>query len=226
MVQVEIVGAELIGEEHALVDERAAGERHGVEADVAAAGVAVDGVGDHLAQDVEPALEGRLVFDAGPAADEHLPVVRLGLDHATAEAGIVGGHVAPAEELQAFGLDHAFHHRLAVDALREVPRHEHMADGVVAGLGKRDAERPGDHFEELMRNLHEDAGAVAGKRVGADGAAMGQILQDLEALLDDFVARPGLQVGDEADAAGIVFSLWIVESLRRRRQSLPRELAI
>ena len=77
-----------------------------------------------------------------------------------------------------------------------------------------------------MRNLHEDAGAVAGKRVGADGAAMGQILQDLEALLDDFVARPGLQVGDEADAAGIVFSLWIVKSLRRRRQSLPRELAI
>ena len=100
-----------------------------------------------------------------------------------------------------------------------------MADGVVAGLGKRDAERRGDHFEELVRNLHEDAGAVAGKRVGADGAAMGQILQDLEALLDDFVARPGLQVGDEADAAGIVFSLWIVESLRRRRQSLPRELA-
>jgi hypothetical protein len=53
---------------------------------------------------------------------------------------------------------------------------------------------------------------------------MGQILEDLEALLDDFVTRPGLQVGDEADAAGIVFSLWIVESLRRRR--LPRELAI
>ena len=76
-----------------------------------------------------------------------------------------------------------------------------------------------------MRNLHEDAGAVAGKRVGADGAAMGQILEDLETVLDDLVARPRLQVGDEADAAGIVFSLRIVESLRRRRQSLPRKLA-
>ena len=83
-----------------------------------------------------------------------------------------------------------------------------------------------DLFEEVVRNLHQDAGAVAGKRVGADGAAMGQVLQDLEAVLDDFVARPGLQVGDEADAAGIVLALRIVESLRRRRQSLPRELAI
>ena len=81
MMQVGIIGAELIGEEHALVDQRAAGQRHGVEADVAAAGVAVDGVGDHLAQDVEPALEVVLVLDARPAADEHLPVVRLGLDH-------------------------------------------------------------------------------------------------------------------------------------------------
>jgi hypothetical protein len=80
----------------------------------------------------------------------------------------------------------------------------------MAGLGERDAERSGNHLEELVGNLHEDAGAVAGERVGADGAAMGQVLQDLETLLDDFVARPGLQGGDEADTAGIVLSFWIV----------------
>ena len=141
VMQVEVIGAELIGEEHALVDERAAGERHGVEADVAAAGVAVDGVGDHLAQDVEPALEVVLVLDVGPAADEHLPVRRLGLDHRLPKAGIVGRHVAPAEQLQALGLDDALDHGLAIDALRAIPRHEHVADGVVAGLGQRDPER-------------------------------------------------------------------------------------
>jgi hypothetical protein len=54
---------------------------------------------------------------------------------------------------------------------------------------------------------------------------MGQILEDLEAVLDDLVARPRLQIGDKADTAGIVFSLWIVESLRRWRQSVPRKLA-
>ena len=74
-------------------------------------------------------------------------------------------------------------------------------------------------------NLHEDAGTVAGKRVGADGAAMGQILEDLETVLDDLMARPRLQIGDEADAAGIVFSLRIVESLRRWRRCGPRKLA-
>ena len=92
MVQVLVIGAELIGQEHALVDQRAARERHGVEADVVAAGLAVDGVGDDLAHDVEPALEVIVVGDVGPAADEHLAVARLGLDHALAEAGIVGRH--------------------------------------------------------------------------------------------------------------------------------------
>ena len=160
-----------------------------------------------------------LVLDVRPAADEHLHVARLGLDHRLAEAGIVGRHVAPAEKLQALGLGRALDHGLAVDALRLVPRHEHMADGVVTGLGQGDAQRRGHHFQEFVRHLHEHASAVAGKRVGADGAAMGQIFEDLETVLDDRVARPRLQVGDEADAAGIMFSLRIVESLRRRRQS-------
>ena len=179
VMQVEIIGAELVGEEHALVDQRAAGERHGVEADVAAAGVAVDGVGDDLAQDVELALEARLVLDVTPAADEHLHVARLGLDHRLAEAGIVGRHVAPAENLQALGLGRALDHGLAIDALRLVPRHEHMADGVVTGLGQGDAQRCGHHFQEFVRHLHEHARTVAGKRVGADRAAMGQIFEDL-----------------------------------------------
>ena len=76
-----------------------------------------------------------------------------------------------------------------------------------------------------MRHLHEHASPVAGKRVGADGAAMGQVFEDLQTVLDDRVARPRLQVGDEADAAGIMFSFRIVESLRRWRQSQPRKLA-
>ena len=99
-----------------------------------------------------------------------------------------------------------------------------MADGVVAGLGQGDAERRAHHLQEFMRDLHEHASTVAGKRVGADRAAMGQIYEDLETVLDDLVARPRLQVGDEADAAGIVLSFRIVESLRRRRQSQPRNL--
>ena len=139
MMQIGVIGPELIGEEHALVDQRAAGQRHGVEADVAAAGLAVDGVGDHLAQDIEPALEIVLVLHVWSAADEHLTVRRLGLDHGGRKTGIVERHVAPAEQLQSLGIDHAGDHGLAIDALRAVARQEHLADGVMAGLGQLDA---------------------------------------------------------------------------------------
>ncbi len=223
MMQVGVIGAELVGQEHALIDERAAGERHGVEADVVAAGLAIDGARDHLAQDVELALEIRLVGDVGAAADEHLPMHGLGGDDGVGQTGIVGRHVAPTQELEPLGVDHALHHLLAIDALGGVARHEQIADGVMAGLGQRDADGRAGDLEEVMRDLHQDAGAVAGERVGARGAAMGQIDEDLEAVLDDAVARAALQIGDEADATGIVLVLRIIESLRWRR-ALPHRV--
>ena len=57
IVQIGIIGAELVGEEHALVDHRAAGDRHRIIARRAPLAPAVDRVGDRLAQDVEPAFE-------------------------------------------------------------------------------------------------------------------------------------------------------------------------
>ena len=47
-------------------------------------------------------------------------------------------------------------------------------------------------LEELVRDLDQDAGAVAGQRVGADGAAVLEVLEDAERVLDDLVrlARP------------------------------------
>ena len=218
MMQIGVIGAELISQEHALVDQRAAGQRHGIEADIAAAGLAVDGVGDHLAQDVKPALEIVLILDVGTAPDKHLPVRRLGLDHRGRQAGIVRRHVAPAEQLQPLGIDDARDDGLAIDALRAIARHEHVADGVMAGLGQLDLERCGDRFQEFMRDLHQDAGAVAGQRVSARRAAMGEVLQNLDAMLDDLVARPPLEVGNEADAASIVLALRIIKSLRGRRR--------
>ena len=67
--------------------------------------------------------------------------------------------------------------------------------------------------EELVRDLDQDPGAVAGQRVGAGGAPMGEVLEDLEALLDDGVALLALECGDEADAAGIVLVGGVVQAL-------------
>jgi hypothetical protein len=43
-------------------------------------------------------------------------------------------------------------------------------------------------------------------------------------MLDDLAAPPSLQIGDEADAAGVVLARRIVESLRREPEG-PRSIA-
>ena len=68
--------------------------------------------------------------------------------------------------------------------------------------------------EELVRDLHQDAGAVAHARIGADRAAMLEIAQDAQAVLDDLVRLAALDVGDEADAAGVLVERRIVQALR------------
>ena len=63
-----------------------------------------------------------------------------------------------------------------------------------------------------MRNLHQDAGAVAGARVGADRAAVLEVQQNGQRVFDDLVRLASLDVGDEADAAGILVERGIVEA--------------
>ena len=99
-------------------------------------------------------------------------------------------------------------------AQRRVLRHEPVADAVVAGRRQLDALLRHLLAEEAVRDLHQHAGAVAHQRVGADRAAMRQVLEHGEAVLDDLVRLHALHVGDEADAAGVVLVARIVEALR------------
>ena len=216
LVQVGIVGAELVGEEHALVDHGAARHRDRVIAEGAPLAHGVEAARYGLAQDVEAALELVLGDLASALADEDLLVHRLGRLDRLAERRIVGRHVAPAEELHAFGGD-----LLGVDLPDFLPpvflrRHEQHADGVCAGSRQREAELRRLPGEERVGNLHQDAGAVAGARVGADRAAMLEIDEDRERILDDLVGLAPLDVGDEADAAGILVERGIVEAARLR----------
>ena len=95
-----------------------------------------------------------------------------------------------------------------------------LADRVFAGRRQREAELVRLLGEELVRDLHQDAGAVAGARIGADRAAMLEIAQDRERVLDDLVRLAALDVGDEADAAGILVERRIVEPLRGRQTGI------
>ena len=85
-----------------------------------------------------------------------------------------------------------------------------IAGSVIAELAARAA-------EEGVGQLHEDARAVALQRIGAGGAAMRQVLQDLQALRDDLVRLAALDVRDEAEATGVVLVRGVVQALRSGR---------
>ena len=64
--------------------------------------------------------------------------------------------------------------------------------------------------EKTMGDLSENAASVAERGIGPDRAAMVEIDQNLQTLLQDFVRLAVLHVGDEADAAGIVLLRGVV----------------
>jgi len=58
--------------------------------------------------------------------------------------------------------------------------------------------------EKSMRHLQQNAGAVAGARIGRNGAPVRQILEELERL-PDYVARANaMDVRDESNSARVV----------------------
>ncbi len=141
--------------------------------------------------------------------------------------GSVGLTVSPSEELsigtsrqpssiRPFGLDLVGDDALDHVAPGGVARHEQRADRVLAGIGQLEADLGGLALEEGVRDLHQNAGAVAEARVGADGAAMLEIAQDAQRVGDDLMRLLTLDVGDEADAAGILLQRRIVQAFGRR----------
>ena len=156
----------------------------------------------------------------GAAADEELALDRLDRLHPLAEARIVDRSIAPAEQDEPFGGDAFLDDRLDFGARRGVARHEELADRVMAGRRQRQAELFAFAGEKGMRNLRQDAAAVAELRVGADGAAVVEIDEDCKPFSQDGVRVAAVHVGHDADAAGIALVRRIVEALGARRQRI------
>jgi len=102
-----------------------------------------------------------------------------------------------------------------LDLIR-VTRQEEVTDGILASLGQGDALLCHFLAEELVGDLQQNAGTIAHQRISTDGAAMGEVFQNEQAVLDDLVRLLALHMGDEADAAGIVLVARVVKPLRCR----------
>ena len=210
--QVGIIGEQLRREEHALVDDRAAGHRRHVEVVGRRAERLGHAAFDPLADDVKPPLQ---LFVFPPlAADKRLPNDRLGRSRQLAQAAVLGGHVAPAEHLQT---------RLRRPIRRKSVR---SGGGAASSRGRNNIATPycfgsgswkpnsGRHgAKEPVGNLQQDAGAVAGRFVGPGRPAVHEVQQHLLAVLDDGVVAASRDVHDGPDPARIVFPLRIVQTL-------------
>jgi hypothetical protein len=64
-----------------------------------------------------------------------------------------------------------------------------------------------------VRDLDENAGAVARRRIRADGTAMLEITEHAEGVGDEAVRSSSFHVGDKADSTGIFLECGIEEPL-------------
>jgi hypothetical protein len=100
----------------------------------------------------------------------------------------------------------------AATAVVFVAWQKYTADAVLAGLRKLDVTRLAFATEERIRQLNQDAGTVAREGIAAAGTAMHEVQKDIDSFFDDVVGGPAGDVGDEADATGVVLVARVVES--------------
>ena len=124
-------------------------------------------------------------------AHEDLLDIRLRRARLPADRVAVHRRIAPAENRQPFFAGDALDDSFAQQPLLRLHRQEHHADAVGARLGQRETQLRAFARKELVRDLDQNAGAVARLRIAAASAAMRQVDQDLDALADDVVRLLG-----------------------------------
>jgi hypothetical protein len=187
IAEVGVVGAQLGGAQEALVDERP-GRQGRDEERVLADPLVVCALLDPAPDDVE--LAGERLVVAGAPFDEDLAHHGLGLPRQPAERVGADRDVTPAEDAMSL-LDHDAHEQLlAAQAQARVARQEDRADGVLADRGQLDVELvAADAPQEAVGDLRQDPGAVTRLRVGPGGAAMVEVLEHRDGLVDQLVRR-------------------------------------
>ncbi len=171
---------------------------------------------DAPADDVQLAFKGQIVLQRTLAADEYLPDDRHGVAHRRTQRRGIDRHSSPAENGLSLFAHHTFKRPFANLPAAFVGRQEDHADAVLTRSGQRDAELGAFLLEEAVRHLHENARAVAGVLLATTGAAMFQVVQNLQRIADDAVRLAVFEIDHETDAAGVVFVARIVQALLGR----------
>jgi hypothetical protein len=103
-----------------------------------------------------------------------------------------------------------------VEALVAFDGKENHTDAILTGSREREAKAVGFADEELVRDLDEEASAVAGFRIAAARAAVSQVDENLNALLNNVMGTMTLDRRNKPDATRIVFIPRVIEPLGYR----------
>jgi len=218
--QVGIKTFDLLGQHEPLVDDHARRKARQVEVfrllELALADLALD----TLANDVELPFQS-LARRLGAPGDEDLSDYRLDVARRLADQAIIDRHVAPTEDtLSLLGND--FFQSIGTEVpLAIIARQKDDTNAVIASGRKLGADFARLGGKEVVRNLREDAGTVAGERIATAGTAMRQVHQDLQPTPHDLMRAFAVDIHHEADAARVVLVRRIVKTMGLRESLIP-----
>ena len=204
VLQVKVEQAQIVHQEHALVDDGAAGQAGHIGA--------VAGLLEHAAHDVQAAVKLDALAYLGGLFDEALPDGGHTVPCLLAHGVGVYRHLAPCQKLQPL---------LAGDYLEQLhglcPQvlilgEEEHSHAVLPLVAQPDVQFLGYLGEELVADLQQDAHAIAGLALGVLTGAVLQPLHNGQRIVHGLVTFASLDVHHSADAAGIVLKLWVVQT--------------
>ena len=220
IAQIVEEAVDLIAQEQALVDDRAAGKARQIQVGQAGQIVLLSQLAKRvlhlLADDEELALKSVLIRAIVAARDDRLLDNRHRIDHRFAEAVQGSGNIAPANQALALFFNERFKALRDEAARRLVLRHEAHRHAVIARLGQIEAVFLGPFAQQGIGNLQQNSGAVAQKGIRANRAAVVDTFKDFKRLAHNCVALFALDMSDHTYAAGVVFVSRVVKTLGDR----------
>ena len=213
VVEVDEEAAHLRGDQHALVHDGARAHGAHVEDLVSQGklgiGLLFDGAAAHVQATLKGIAGGRVVRTAQEGLQDsgHAGAGRL------AQVVRVDGHLAPKEQRHA-GLGTALlKHAAGILYALVVLREEQHGHAIVALCRQNLTALLSLFTEKVMRNLEQDASAIAGILLESRAAAVLQVDQNGQRVVQNLVMALTIDIGKRADAACIVVEFGAIKAL-------------
>ena len=208
----------LVGEEHALVEQRLRGKTRNVKEKPPLDHLLLDQATNHVELSVE---EVRL--QALGRTDEDLLDDRHSLSRDLADLVGVRRHFPPTEQRLSLGGDGRRDDLLLPTTLRRIRREKDQRRRIGAQIGQTEPALIRHPAQKAIGCLQQKTRTISRTRVGSRRSPVSQMTENLRPHSDNVVARTAAQVGDKADSAGIVFQAGVVQALFRGQSEASHE---